>query len=100
MPAAVQKALGNALRDLQFGAWPATAKGLAGLGSGVLEIIDDFDGDTYRAAVTIEFHDAVYVLHVFQKKSKRGIATPRQDMERIRIRLKFVRRFHQERANG
>jgi phage-related protein len=65
------------------------AKPLKGFkGSGVLEVVEDFDGDTYRAVYTVKFEGVVYVLHAFQKKSKRGIATPKQDIELIETRLK------------
>jgi phage-related protein len=94
MPVAVQKAIGTALRDLQFGARPRGIKRLTGLGGGVLEIVDDFDRSTYRAVLTVEFEDAIYVLHVFQKKSKRGLATPRQDVEKIVRRLRVARSLH------
>lgn len=57
-------------------------------GTGVLEIVDDFDGDTYRAVYTVRFAGAVYVLHAFQKKSKHGIATPRAELDLIEQRLK------------
>ena len=58
------------------------------MGAGVLEITEDYDTDTYRAVYTVRFADIVYVLHVFQKKSKSGIATSRRDLELIAIRLK------------
>jgi phage-related protein len=56
-------------------------------GAGVLEIVDDFDGDTYRAVYTVRFARVVYVLHAFQKKSKRGVGTPAMEMNLIRRRL-------------
>jgi phage-related protein len=59
------------------------AKPLKRIAPGVLEIVSDFRGDTFRAVYTVRFPKAVYVLHVFQKKSKRGIATPRQEMELV-----------------
>jgi phage-related protein len=57
-------------------------------GASVLEIVDDFDGDTYRAIYTVRFADVVYVLHTFEKKSKKGIETPKSDLDLIRLRLK------------
>lgn len=67
----------------------ADAKPLKGhKGAGVLEIVNDFDGDTYRAVYTIKFEGAVYVLHAFQKKSKKGIATDKSDLELVETRLK------------
>jgi len=65
----------------------------------VVEIIADYDGDTWRAVYTVRFPEAVYVLHAFQKKSKRGIATPKRDMELIRQRLAGAERLHRERQN-
>ena len=65
------------------------------MGSGVLELMGDFDGDTYRAVYTVRFKDAVYVLHAFKKKAKRGIAMPKADMERIRQRLKVAAAEHE-----
>ena len=68
---------------------PLSAKVLKGLGGGgVLELIEDHDGDTYRAVYTLRFRGVVYVLHAFQKKSKKGAKTPRADMQLIRNRLK------------
>ena len=62
--------------------------GFKGLGSGVLELVDDFDGDTFRAVYAVRFESAVYVLHSFKKKSKQGIKTPQSDIELIKRRLK------------
>lgn len=65
------------------------AKPLKGFaGAGVIEIVDDFDGDTYRAVYTVRFAGVIYVLHAFQKKSKRGIASPKFEMDVIAQRLK------------
>ena len=72
----------------QTGQHPPSAKLLKGLGSGVVELVDDFDGDTYRAVYTVRFASAVYVLHAFKKKSKQGIKTPQGDIELIKQRLK------------
>ena len=65
-------------------------------GASVLEIVEDFDTDTYRAVYTVRFEEAVYVLHCFQKKSKSGISTPRQDIALIEKRLKQAEKEHQE----
>jgi phage-related protein len=62
-----------------------------------VELIEDFDGDTYRAVYTVRFREAVYVLHAFKKKSKRGIQTPKQDLELIKSRLKDAEFDHGER---
>jgi phage-related protein len=88
-PEEVRRQVGGALWDAQLGLKAPFAKPLKGFrGAGVLEIVDDFDGDTYRAVYTVRFRGVVYVLHAFQKKSKRGIATPRSELELIEQRLK------------
>jgi len=89
MPAEVQDVIGFALHLAQIGAKSDFAKPLKGFGSaGVLEIVEDWDGDTYRAVYTVRFANAVYVLHCFQKKSVKGIRTPTPDLDKIRERLK------------
>ena len=89
MPEVVQDVFGYALQLAQAGAKHGNAKPLKGFGSaGVLEIVESFDGNTYRAVYTVKFSNAVYALHCFQKKSTRGIATPQPDMDLIRERLK------------
>ncbi len=91
-PEEVRRRIGGALWDAQLGLKAPYAKPLKGFGgAGVLEIVDDFDGDTYRAVYTVRFAGAVYVLHAFQKKSKRGIATPRAELDLIGERLKRAR---------
>lgn len=87
-PPQVQDAFGFELFLAQTGQHPPSAKQLKGFGSGTIELIEDFDGDSYRAVYVVKFETAVYVLHAFKKKSKRGIATPRSDIELIRRRLK------------
>jgi phage-related protein len=88
-PEDVQQSIGFALYRAQLGKKHPDSKPLRGFkGSGVLEVVEDFDGDTYRAVYTVKFEGVVYVLHAFQKKSKRGIATPKQDIELIETRLK------------
>lgn len=64
-------------------------------GAGVLEIVDDFDGDTYRAVYTVRFAQAVYVLHAFQKQSRRGIATPSAELNVIQQRLQRAKEDYQ-----
>ena len=86
-PPKVQEAFGFELFLAQTGQHPPSAKPLKGMGSGVLELIDMFDGDAYRAVYTIRFEAAVYVLHSFMKKSKQGIKTPQGDIELIKRRL-------------
>ena len=96
-PVRVQETLGFELFLAQTGQHPPSAKPLKGFGNGVVELIEDFDGDTYRAVYTVRFKEAVYVLHAFKKKSKSGIATPKGDIERIERRLKDATRDHGER---
>ncbi|MBS0235550.1 MAG: type II toxin-antitoxin system RelE/ParE family toxin [Proteobacteria bacterium] len=87
-PAKVQDQFGFELFLAQTGQHPPSAKPLKGFGTGVIELIDDFDGDTYRAVYTIRLETAVYVLHSFKKKSKHGIKTPQGDIDVIKRRLK------------
>ena len=87
-PENVKDDVGYALFQVQLGETPGCAKPLKGLGLGVLEIIEDFRGDTYRAVCTVKFDEVVYVLHCFQKKSKRSIETPPRDLYLIKQRLK------------
>ena len=89
MPEDVQDTFGYALRLAQAGKKHEQAKPLKGFGStGVLKVVEDEAGSTYRAVYTVRFQNAVYVLHCFQKKSTRGIATPKPDLDLIRDRLK------------
>jgi phage-related protein len=96
-PSRVQDSLGYELFLAQTGQHPPSAKLLKGIGSGAVELVDDFDGDTYRAVYTVRFSEAVYVLHAFKKKSKRGIRTPQIDMELIKRRLKSAEHDHAQR---
>ncbi|WP_441339182.1 type II toxin-antitoxin system RelE/ParE family toxin [Pseudanabaena sp. Chao 1811] len=99
-PDEVQQVVGYALYIAQCGDKHPSAKPLKGFkGAGVVEIVEDFDGDTYRAVYTIKFADVVYVLHSFQKKSKQGIATPKQDMDLIEARLKRAKEHYAEHYN-
>jgi len=91
-PDAVKHEIGVALSVAQFGGKHPRAKPWRGEGPGVLEIVEDHRGDTYRAVYTVRFEKAVYVLHAFQKKSPRGIKTPRKDMELIVRRLNLARK--------
>ena len=89
MPDEVRGDVGYALYEAQMGEKSAMAKTLKGFGSaGILEVITSTKGSTYRAVYTVKFADAVYVLHCFQKKSTKGIGTPKPDMDVIRNRLK------------
>jgi phage-related protein len=90
-PKPVREVVGQALYAAQLGDKHRRAKPLAGFGgAGVLEIVDDFDGDSYRAVYTVRLRHAVYVLHCFQKKSTRGVATTQRDLDRIRQRLRMA----------
>lgn len=81
--------MGYALYLAQMGDKHPDTKPLKGFGgAGVLEAIEDFAGDSYRVVYTVKLPDAVYVLHAFQKKAKRGIATPKRDLDTIRLRLR------------
>lgn len=89
-PEDVKDNVGYTLRQIQRGEKPASAKPWKGLGPRVLEILDDFDGDTYRAVYTVRFGEVVYALHCFQKKSKQGIETPPRDKDLVEDRLKLA----------
>ena len=86
-PEPAKDGIGTALSVAQFGGKHHAAKPWKGQGSGVLEVVEDYDRNTYRAVYTVRFLGAVYVLHCFQKKSKHGIKTPQQDIELIKQRL-------------
>ena len=95
-PKVVQGNIGYALYLAQTGTKCASAKPLKGFkGAGILEIVEDFDKETYRAIYTVKFADTIYVLHAFQKKSKQGIATPKQDIDVVKVRLKQVQEHYQ-----
>jgi len=96
-PEEVRRRVGGALWDAQLGRKAPYAKPLKGFGSaGVLEVVDDFDGDTYRAVYTVRFSGVVYVLHAFQKKSKHGIAFPKPDLGLVEHRLKRAREDYEQ----
>jgi phage-related protein len=104
LPNDVRKFFGHALDFAQRGDRHDAAKVLKGFGgAGVLEVVEDNLGGTYRAVYTVKFEEAVFVLHCFKKKSKRGIATPREDMDIIRARLKLAevlaKEFRDEKAS-
>jgi phage-related protein len=97
LPAPVIDVFGYGLHLAQAGRKHDDAKPLRGFGSaGVLEIVEDWRGDTYRAVYTVRLVEAVYVLHVFQKKSTRGAATPKPDLDLIRSRLKAAEMMEKE----
>lgn len=97
MPEEVRQEFGHALYLAQCGEHPHGAKPLKGQGgAGVLEVVERHDTDTYRAVYTVRFEEAVYVLHCFKKKSKRGIATPQADLDLIKDRLRAAQKEHEQ----
>lgn len=98
LPEPVQDRIGYALYVAQCGGKHRDAKTLKGFGgTSVQEIVTDYDRDTYRAVYTVRFVERMYVLHVFKKKSKSGIATPKSDRELIARRLKQAQEMEQHR---
>ena len=96
LPKDVAREIGYALWFAQMGDKHPSAKPLKGFkGAGVLEVVDDHAGDTYRAVYTVRFSKAIYVLHVFQKKSKSGMKTPKHEIELIEARLKWAKADYQ-----
>jgi phage-related protein len=89
-PDAVKDAMGTALGLAQLGGKPPSAKPWKGQGPGVFELVEGFDGDTYRAVYTVRFKEVVYVLHAFQKKSPNGIKTAQVAVDLIERRLKIA----------
>ena len=100
-PEPVRRRFGYLLHVAQAGEKPPATKPLRGFGgAGVLEALEDFEGNAFRVVFTIRFPSVVYVLHVFEKKSKRGIATPRRELDRIRIRLRQAMNASAEYSDG
>ena len=101
LPPDVRKFFGHALDFAQRGGQHDAAKPLKGFGgAGVVEIVEDQVGGTYRAVYTVKFAGAVFVLHCYQKKSKSGIATPKKDMDIVRVRLKVAEALAKELRDG
>jgi phage-related protein len=101
MPEDVKDVFGSALLDAQYGDVPAGARPFGEhVSREVMKLVQDDDGDTYRAAYTVAFAECVYVLHAFMKKSKSGIKTPQPDKDLIERRLKFARAHHAEVYGG
>ena len=97
LPGSVVDLFGFALYLAQDGRKHEQAKPLRGFGSaGVLEVVEDWDRSTYRAVYTVRFEGVVFVLHIFQKKSRRGAATPRADIDLIHQRLKAAEQMAKE----
>ena len=100
-PPDVRDAFGFALYLAQVGDKHIAAKPLKGFGgAGVLEVVEDHDGDTYRAVYTVRFASAVYVLHAFQKKSRSGARTSRMDIDLVRKRLKLAEERHKSKESA
>ena len=96
-PEDVRRRVGGALWDAQLGRKAPYAKPLRGFGgASVQEVVDDFNGNTYRAVYTVGFAGAVYMLHAFQKKSKRGVATPKVELDLIDQRLRRAREDYKQ----
>jgi phage-related protein len=100
-PEGARKPIGDELQLLQFGGMPKDAKPFKGIGSGVLEIAVRYDKDAYRTVVAVQLGKKLYVLHAFQKKSKRDIETPKRDVELIKQRYKEAKELasHEEKEN-
>ncbi len=96
-PEPVKDEMGNALGIAQFGGKHPATKPWKGLGSGVFEVVENHDGNTYRAVYTVRFRETVYVLHAFQKKSRKGIKTPLSDVDLVERRLKLARQDYEAR---
>ena len=92
LPDDVKDVFGQALLDVQYGDYPPGARPFGeGLPREIMKLSEDFDGNTYRAVYTVEFADVVYVLDVFMKKARTGIATPKVDKQRVRARFRAAR---------
>jgi phage-related protein len=96
-PSEVQRSVGFDLSAAQYGGKHPSAKPWKGEGPGILEVIKDHYGDTYRALYTVRYANAVYVLHALQKKSPHGIATRQSDVALVKDRLKLAQRDYEER---
>jgi len=96
-PEAVKDGIGAALSVAQFGGKHPAAKPWKGTAPGVLEVVEDHDGNTYRAVYAVRFRLAVYVLHCFQKKARSGIQTSRHDVELVSQRLRQAHQDYEDR---
>ena len=99
-PEGAQKLLGDELQLIQFGGMPKDAKPFKGVGSGVLELALRYSSDAYRVVVAVQLGRRIYILHAFQKKSKKGIATPKHDIELIKSRLKLAEAHYRDTYGG
>ena len=97
VPGQVQDVFGSALLDAQYGDHPEGARSFGeGIPRGVMKLVEDFDRDTYRAAYTVSFPKAVYVLHVFKKKSTQGVRTPKPDKDLVRSRFRVAEQHYRD----
>jgi phage-related protein len=96
-PVHVRRDMGYALGIAQLGGKHPSSKPWTGQGPGVFELVEDHDGDTYRAVYTVKFKEVIYVLHAFKKKSTKGSKTPKPDVELIAKRLKLAQEDHKAR---
>ncbi len=99
MPQPIKDVFGVQLYQVQIGLTPESAKPFRGYGSGILELRENFDTDTYRAVYVVRFEEAVYVLHAFKKKSHKGAETPGPDLNVIDVRLKQAQQEHEKWLN-
>ncbi len=99
-PLQVRKDIGHALYLVQTGQTPPSAKAMRGIESGVFEIVDNYDTDTYRAVYTVKLGASLYVLHAFMKKSKRGTSTPKREIDLIKARLRRAKEMAQAEAQN
>jgi phage-related protein len=99
-PEGAHKLLGDELQLIQFGALPKDARRFKGIGSGVLEIALRYASDAYRVVTAVQLGQRIYVLHAFQKKSKKGIATPQHDVDLIKKRYAEAQELAREHEKG
>ena len=95
-PPDARRIIGGELQLMQYGGMPKDAKPFRGLGSGVIEIAIWHDGEAYRTVVALQLGRNIYVLHAYQKKSKKGIATPKQDVDLIKQRYKEAKELAED----
>jgi phage-related protein len=96
-PEEVRRVMGFAINDAQNGDEHPRVRALKGFGGrSMLEVVDDEDGDTYRAVYTVRFAGVIYVLHAFQKKSLKGIETPKHEIDVVKSRLKLAETHYRE----
>lgn len=99
-PKKVRDSIGYSLYKVQQGITPKNAKCLKGVKPMVMEIVSDYDTNTYRAVYTVKISDVVYILHCFQKKSRQGIKTPKQEIDLIRQRLNAARVINESKVKS